>query len=196
MAGAAAAYASPSASHSRSAMHSAWSLVAVNAHLERSLSASNARPGQKIMAKLDHPVTIASGMKLDRGTVLLGRVDGVHRSKKNGPSSVSIVFTEAKMHNGHLIPVKVTVLGAYPFSQADMGLSGSNGPGPAPSHVSPKTKVDQEAGLLADISMHSAVQSRNSAIFRRDKGNLRLRAGTYLQVAIAARHSHHVNRAA
>lgn len=195
IAGAAAAYAAPSPSHSGTSM-SAWHLVGVNAHLERTLNASSARPGQKVEAKLDHPVTTSSGVRLDRGTVLIGTVDSVHRSDHNGPSSISVVFTQAKQHNGHLIPVKVTVLGAYPGSQGGMGFGGSSSPGAPPSHIGSKTKVDQEPGLLSDVSMRSAVQGHNSATFRRSRGNLRLRAGTYLQVAIAARHSHTANRAA
>ncbi len=194
--GANAAYAAPSvsahsasqgtySSESSSSRSQAWHLVGVNAHLQRSINTSSARSGQKVVAKLNEAVTTSSGIRLDRGTLLMGRVAHVSDSSHRGPSSLSIVFTSAKLHNGRVIPVKATVLSAARGSA--YGWEDSSNPlGPAPHHVSPKENVQQKPGLLTDTAMRSAVGNHNSATFVRKNGNIKLLAGTYLQLAIAA----------
>ena len=200
MAGAVAAYGAPSvparaasgaaSSKGSAGMPHSWQLVGVNAHLERSISASSAHPGEKVLAKLNGAVTTSSGIHLGRGTVLMGKVVRASSSRHHGPSRISIVFTRAKLHNGHEIPVKVTVLSASHGSSYGWGPGSSNLLGPAPRHVSSKEMVNQKAGLLTDISMRSSVQGHDSATFLRKDGNIRLVAGTYLQLGIAAHGSH------
>ena len=88
-----------------------------------------------------------------------------------------------------MIPVKATVLSAA-RGNACGWEDCSNPPGPAPHDMSPEENVQQKAGLLTDTAMRSAVGSSNSATFVRKNGNVKLLAGTYLQLAIAAHGSH------
>lgn len=164
-----------------------WHLVGVNARLDHTIETSSARQGQDVQAKLTGSVTTDTGLKLDKGTVLLGRIDNVQAAQNGGGSSLSIVFNRAKLSNGQVIPVKVTVLGAYPASEMQQAVYGDQSMGPAPRHVNPQERVDQESGLLRHVSMHSAVQSHDSATFRKEDGNMKLAAGTFLQVGIAPR---------
>ena len=80
-------------------MSQAWHLVGVNAHLQLAIHASSAHSDQRVVAKLNEAVTTSSGIGLGRGTLLMiGRVAQVSDSRHRGPSSLSIVFTSAKLH--------------------------------------------------------------------------------------------------
>lgn len=186
-----AAFAQPAASTQSGAMQPAqhWHLVGATVRLDHALSTRNTRQGQMVEAKLNGSVKTAEGVDLPKGTELMGRVDRVQASQNGGPSMLSLVFTKAELKDGHTVPVKVTVVGAYPSDEAALAVNGDQTMGSAPQHVSSRARIDQEAGLLSHISMHSAVQSHNSARFEKKDGDFTLKAGTYLQVAIAPRHA-------
>ncbi len=161
-------------------------MVGVNVRLDQQLTTKSATQGQIVAAKLDRAAKTSDGIDLPRGTELLGKVSHVQASQNGGPASFSLLFDKAQLKDGKEIPVKVTILGAYPPGQesADSLYPGDDLLGPAPRHVSPEQRVDQEAGLLSHISMTSAVQSHNSGTFRRKAGNIKLARGTYLQVGV------------
>lgn len=160
-------------------------LTGANARLVHSLDAASARQGQSIEAKLLGSVKTDTGLKLDKGTLLKGTVTDIQKADNGGQSSVTLNFNQAQLRSGKDIPVKVTLLAAFPPSSADQATYGMGDMGTAPQHVNPKLKVDQEAGQLSHISLHSSVQSDNSGTFQDNTGNLKLHAGTYLQVGIA-----------
>lgn len=178
----------PSNIQQNTTMSQSWNLVGVNARLQQKLDANTAHRGEKIEARLNGAVKTASGMKLDRGTELWGRVDRVQASTSGGPSTLSLVFTKARMKDGKTIPVKVTVLGAYPSDEALMAVNGDQTMPPAPRHINNKERIDQEAGMIGHVSLHSAVQARDSATFRDARGNVKLAPGTFLQLGIAPAH--------
>jgi hypothetical protein len=185
-----AAWAQPHAStQKQDTMQRSWNLVGVNAQLQQQLDAKTAHRGEVVRARLNGAVKTANGMRLDRGTELWGKVDQVQASSNGGPSMLSIVFTKARMKDGKTIPVKVTVIGAYPASEAQMAVDGDETMPPAPEHINNKERIDQEAGTIGHVSMHSAVQSRDSATFRDAQGNLKLANGTFLQLGIARANS-------
>lgn len=161
-----------------------WNLVGVTVRLQQKLDARNARPGQEVRARLDGSVK-ADGVRLGKGTELVGKIDQVQASTGGGPSMLSVVFNEAHTKNGRSVPVKVTVIGAYPADEAQMAVNGDQTMPPAPRHVTSDERVDQQAGMLRHVSLHSAVENEDSATFRDDRGNLKLAAGTFLQVGIA-----------
>ncbi len=173
-----------------------WDLVGATVRLDHALSTKNARQGQMVEAKLNSSVRTPDGVDLPKGTELVGRVDHVRASENGGPSALSLVFTKAEMKDGHTIPVKVTVVGAYPSDEASLAVNGDQTMGSAPRHVNPQTRVDQEAGLLNHVSMHSAVASHNSARFEKKDGDFTLKAGTYFQVGIAPRNQNVMNQGA
>jgi len=162
---------------------SAQSLVGVNAKLDRTLDSKSAANGQAVVAKLDGAVTTSDGTKLPKGTELIGKVADV----KNGNGSavsLSLVFTSAKLKDGREIPIKATIVSAYPrIDPVGTGL-GDVTVQPVPAHVSPQGVFQQEPGALAHVTMTSAVKDHNSATFSSDKGNFKLQAGTNLQVGI------------
>lgn len=180
-----AAWAQPYASTHESTMRQqSENLVGATVQLQQKLDAGSAHRGQVIRAKLNDSVK-AGGMHLGRGTELVGRVDRVQASTNGGASALSVVFTHAQLKGGRSIPVKVTVIGAYPADEAQLAVNGMETMPPAPRHVSSMTRIDQQPGLIGHVSLHSAVQSHDSATFRDNRGNLKLGYGTFLQVGIA-----------
>jgi len=162
---------------------SAQSLVGVNTTLDRTLDSKSAATGQVVTAKLDGTVTAADGTKLPKGTELMGKVADVKNT--NGAASVSLVFTSAKLKDGKEIPVKATVLAAYPESDA-VGLTlGDVAEQPAPAQVAGDSVFDQQPGALEHVALSSAVKNHESGTFSSTNGNFKLLAGTSLQVGIA-----------
>jgi hypothetical protein len=160
-------------------------LTGVNARLEQPLDSRSAKSGQAVEAKLDGSVKTTDGVDLPRGTELVGKVNQVQASQKDGPSSISLVFTTAQLKDGKQVPVKATVVAAYPDSDSYAAAYGDDPMGQAPKNVSSQDKFDQEPGTLSNIAMTSAVQNQDSATFSRNRGDIRLSAGTNLQVGIA-----------
>jgi hypothetical protein len=165
-----------------------WQMKGVNARLDQALDVQSARVGQTVEVKLDQSVNTANGAKLPAGTEVWGKVEKVETSQNGAPSLMTLRFTTAALKNGQKIPVKVTVIGAYP---ASAGSSYVNSMGteipPVPSHIRAQDKFTQEPGLLHHIEMKSSVQAHNSATFTDRDGNVKLNRGTYLQLAIAPR---------
>jgi hypothetical protein len=165
-------------------MSSAW-LTGATARLDHTLDAKDAKPGMAVEAKLDHTVKTPDGTKLPGGTELRGTVASVQAPDNGGPSSISLRFDKAELKNGQTVPVKVTLVGAYPSNENQMSSYGQMDMGSAPRRVSPKAKYEQEAGTLSHIAMNSSVSGKNSATFLNKDGDVKLRAGTFLQLGIA-----------
>lgn len=160
-------------------------LTGVTARLDQTINAQTARQGERVEAKLDHTLKSNTGLDLPKGTELVGQVSRVQTSENGGPSQISLVFTNAQLKDGKQVPVKVMLVGAYPASAGGDGGYGQQTMGPAPQHIGPQHKVEQEAGVLNHISMMASAQGHNSATFRDEKGNVKLQQGTYFQVGIA-----------
>lgn len=178
------------------AMAQSLTMTGVNARLNHTLDSKNAVPGQIVSVKIDHAVKTVDGIDLPKGTELMGKVDQVHSSENGGPATLSIVLNQAQMKDGKQVPVKATLIGAYPPGQHSDDLYGTETMGPAPRHISMQEKVDQEPGVLSHTSMTSSVKSHDSAVFRKDNGDVRLAAGTYFQMGIAPANQGGLNQGA
>jgi len=159
---------------------SAQSLVGVNAKLDRTLDSQNAKAGEPVTATLTGTVTTADGVKLKRGTELIGKVADV--KSEGSQVSLALVFDTAKLKDGKQIPVKTTVLAAFPATQGDEDTAML----PPPEHVNGDLTFDQEPGALNHVSVTSAVRNSNSGTFSSNNGNFKLIAGTFLQVGIGS----------
>jgi hypothetical protein len=160
-------------------------LVGVNARLVSTINTDSVKQGQAVTAKLDGTVTTSDGVKLEKGTELVGTVADATPSTNRGPASVTLVFTSAQLKGGKQIPVKVTLLAAYPASAADNATYGDSAIAPPPQHVDPQATVIQEPGMLGNrVELKSAVQGQDSGTFSKTDGNFRLAAGTYFTVGI------------
>jgi hypothetical protein len=164
-------------------------LAGGTARLDHAVDSQNAKTGQTVEARLDHTVKTADGTELPGGTQLRGTVAAVTPSEGGGPSSITLRFDQAALKDGKTVPVKVTVIGAYPNDENQLAIYGEESMGSAQKHVPAQDRFDQEPGTLSHISMTSRVSGQNSATFSKKDGDVRLRAGTFLQVGIAPRGS-------
>lgn len=160
-----------------------WQMAGANTRLDQTINSDSVKPGQAVEAKLDQTVTTGDGVKLDKGTELMGTVSDSAPSAHHGPASVTLQFTKAQLRDGKQIPVKVTLLGAYPAAQGDEATYGQSMIPSAPRHVDAQQTIVQQ-GSSAELK--SSVQGEYSGTFSREDGNFRLSRGTVLQVGIAA----------
>jgi len=163
---------------------SAQSLAGVTTTLDHALSSNSATEGEAVTAKLNSSLR-ADGLDLPRGTELVGKVAEVKAAQNGGQASVSVVFTAAKLKDGKEVPVKATVIAAYPRSAGD-GVEGAGVTmGAAPSQVPSDGAYDQEPGALPHVAMKSAVKNSDSVTFT-SSDNFKLPAGTFLQLGVGA----------
>jgi hypothetical protein len=167
-------------------------LISANASLVGSLDSKNATQGQVVTAKLNSNVKAAESTELPKGTMLLGKVEQVQMSTDKGPAKISIVFDQARLSNGHTVPIKATLLAAYPAETGDFYADSNNNGSLAgvQSHFIPADRqIDQEPGTLSHVAMHSAVASNSSGVFTSKDRNIDLRSGTEFQIALAPENS-------
>jgi hypothetical protein len=164
---------------------SAQSLSGVNTRLVSPLNSQTATEGQTVTVKLDGTVKTADGVKLSRGTELVGKITSVKPSQNGGPASVTLTFTTADLKGGKQIPVKATLLAAYPGDQDVEAQYSESTMNAVASTVPSDQTIDQEPGALPGVALKSAVEAPESGTFSKSKGNFKLAAGTFLQVGIA-----------
>jgi hypothetical protein len=163
-------------------------LVGANARLVNTVDTRKVSPGEAITAKLTSTVKEAGAVELPKGTLLIGRVDQVQASTNGSPATLSVTFDQAKLSDGRTVPVKATLLGAYPADAGNYFVETGNGgalEAGLPASVPADQKIDQEPGTLGNVEMRSSVQSNASGVFTSKDHNIDLKSGTQFQVAIA-----------
>jgi hypothetical protein len=180
-----AAWALPASQPASSTETNASWLAGATARLDHGIDAKDARAGEAIEAKLDHAVKTPDGTELPGGTELRGTVASVQAPAAGSSASITLRFDKAALKDGNTVPVKVTVIGAYPYDEGQLSVYGQESMAPAPTRVSAKARYDQKPGTLSHIAMNSRVSGENSATFINTNGDVKLRAGTFLQLGIA-----------
>jgi hypothetical protein len=165
---------------------SAQTLAGVNTRLVQPLDSATAAPGQAIAVKLDGSVKTTDGVKLPRGTELVGKIAEVKPSQNGGPASVSVVFTTAQLKGGKQIPVKATLLAAYPGDQGVEAQYSDATADTVADNVSGDHQVDQEPGALPGVTLKAAVKDPDSGTFSKAGGNFKLGAGTFFQIGVGS----------
>lgn len=154
-------------------------VATASATLVQNIDSKNASQGEAVTARLTS--NLKGATELPKGTVLVGTVAQVQPSTNGSQASLSIVFDQAQLRDGHKIPIKATIIGAFPEESSDFGPS----PDLVPDTIAPDQQVDQEPGPLSHVSLHSAVQSNTSGVFSSTDRNINLKKGTQLQFAIS-----------
>lgn len=165
---------------------SAQTLTGVNTRLVQPLDSATAAAGQNVTVKLDSGVKTPDGVKLPRGTELVGKIAAVKPSQNGGPASVSVVFTTAQLKGGKQIPVKATLLAAYPGDQGIEAQYNDATVDTVADSVSGSHEVDQEPGALPHVTLKAAVSNADSGTFSRTDGNFKLGAGTFFQIGVGS----------
>lgn len=163
----------------------ALQMVPGQATLVDRLDARRAQPGQQFRATLSNTVWLKNGSELPYGTVLVGTVGADHMQAR-GTSKLALRFTQAKLKDGKVIPIKATIVQVNP---PDPGFDVAYDDQPTNNWNHEELQIDQ-LNALSGVELHSQIASNNSGIFLTNKkDDVRLPAGTELELAIASRHS-------
>jgi hypothetical protein len=161
-------------------------LVSASAELMHGLNSKSTSPGQPVMARLTSDVKTNGQTELAKGTMLIGKVQQVQNANSNGSTSkLSLVFNEARLSDGRQVPIKATLLAAYPPDEIGATESATSYMIDQPRHISSDENTQQDPGTLGNIALTSSVQSDVSGVFLSKSRNINLREGTRLQLAIA-----------
>ncbi len=165
----------------------AMRMVPAQAALDHNLDSNQAQMGHSVTAKLAKTVQLQDGAKLPDGTELTGTVEQDDLGE-TGRSKLALRFTEAKLPDGTVVPVKATIVGiAAPETRGPEGYPMKAGREMPNSWTDGTLRVDQ-LNVNHGIDLHSRISSRNSGVFVSKTGDsLHLNQGTELELAIAAR---------
>ncbi|MBW4040088.1 MAG: hypothetical protein HIU91_14725 [Acidobacteria bacterium] len=168
--------------------HEAMRMVPARAVLDRDLDADKTKDGYEFNAKLAKKVQLDNGPELPEGTILVGKVvkDDMNES---GASKLALRFTEARLKDGQVVPIKATIVGVFKDNGDD-----PNGYPVSPGDEVPNSwndgtlQVDQ-ISVMSGVDLHSKIASKNSGVFvSPTKHNMTIPAESELALAIAARH--------
>jgi len=164
-----------------SAKQEAQLMVPATVDLKGTLDAKKLHADDSFQAVLQRNVQLKNGPKLENGTVLLGTITA--DQMQPGNARFALRFTRARLKNGQTIPIEAMIVEVAPSEKSNRDdIAGRSG------LWSPKTLRIDEIGAVSGFDMHSAVASRNSAVFvSKKKNNLRLGAGSQLVLALAER---------
>jgi hypothetical protein len=166
----------------------AMQMVPARAALVKTLDARKARQGEQFQAKLSQTVQLKNGPKLPSGTQLIGVVGSDDmQNGENGTSKLALRFTEAKLKDGKVVPIKATIVGVFaPEAVNSEGYNVAAGDQQPNSWTDGTLQVDQ-IGALSGVDLHSKIASKNSGVFvSNKKDDVKLKNGSELTLAIAA----------
>jgi hypothetical protein len=108
---------------SSAAMQQAIDMVPAQAYLDQTVDANKVKSGDQITATLSDKVLLKNGTELPDGTELVGQVT-VDQMQNDGTYRLALVFTNAQLRDGKVIPIKATIMGAYgPTKYPTQGLN-------------------------------------------------------------------------
>jgi hypothetical protein len=165
-----------------SAQQEAAMMVPARVAMVKSLDASKDKPGEEFRARLNDTVHLKNGPELPHGTILIGQVT-TDDMQTTGNSRLAIRFTEAKLKDGKVVPLKAMIVGVQPpDSDIPTELDEQT---PLPWNT--KTLQVDQLGVFSGVDLHSRIASQNSGVFvTKTKDNVKLKAGSELTLAVAA----------
>jgi len=182
----ASAQAAPSKDNSSMAMQEAMQMVHALVSPTQTIDATKVQQGDPIKATLTEQVQLKNGTELPRGTELTGQVT-VDQMQNDGTYRLALVFSNAQLKNGTVIPIKATIMRVYP-------PVGYHPVGDALYYAYANThywtdrtvQVDQPDALKG-VALQSRIAGDNSGAFvSKQKDEIRLSTDTLLDLAIAA----------
>ena len=94
----------------QSAQSGALEMVSARVSLSQNLDAKQAKAGDQVRTRLSNTVSLKNGPKLPRGTEILG-VIAENDMQTGGTSKLTLNFTQAKLKDGTVVPIKATNVG-------------------------------------------------------------------------------------
>jgi hypothetical protein len=159
-------------------------MVPARAVLLRTLDAKDDHAGSTFQAKLVQKVTLTNGTVLPNDTILDAEVT-VDDLQQKGKSTLAILFNQAHLKNGSVVPIKATIVGFYvprgggwhdyPVRPGDQ----------VPNSWNDGSLQFDQIGVVGDVDLHSKISSANSGVFvSTKKDNIKLDEGSEIQFAI------------
>jgi len=160
--------------------HITAGLVPAEVELTKTLDTRNDQPGATFKAELRSAVRLKDGTELPKGTLLEGKVAASDDKGKSG-SQLSLMFTDAKLKGGKVIPIEATIVGlADPAIGTD---TNSAYDGPTPWNGS-TTQFDL-TGALNNLDLHSTIGGDTSGtLVASGKSNVKISSGSRLSLAL------------
>ena len=170
-----------SADANSDAMH----MVPATAALKTTYDSSKLKPGDPFNIVLSESVQLQNGPKLPSGTAILGTVT-TDDLNVNGAAKLAVRFTQAKLKNGQIIPIKATIVGVYAPEITNASGSPITPGDQYPNLWTPQTVNIDQVEAISGVDLHSRISSINSGVFVSTKKNdLRLSVGSEIALAIA-----------
>ena len=164
---------SHSSSSAQLASAEALQMVSARVALAENLNADNAKAGDKVRTTLTDPVSLKNGQELPRGTQILG-VIAVDDMQTKGKSKLALNFTQAKLKDGTVVPIKATIVGVYPpESEDEAGNPVVPGDQVRNTFDGHQDGVD-EISALPGVDVHSKIESNVSGVLVSTKHNVKL----------------------
>lgn len=165
-------------------------MVPVQAALIRDVDARKVKLGDTVRAKLSETAHLKNGTELPSGTTIIGTVAADHLHMA-GKSQLTLRFTQAKLKDGKIIPIKATIVGLFPPPSMQGYYDTVASPGVQIADIwNDHTLQVDEPGAVSGVDLHSAIASKNSGTLVSSKNkDIKLRAGSELALAIAAQRS-------
>jgi hypothetical protein len=185
----ASAQAAPSKDTSSAAMQIAREMVPAQASLAQPIDASKVNRGDLIKATLTEKIQLKNGIELPSGTELTGQVT-VDQMQNDGTFSLALVFTNAELKNGTVIPIKATIMRVYALGcrliYHPLGLDIAYAY-PITKYWTDRTLQVDQHDALDGVDLQSRIADSNSGNFvSKKKDGIRLSTETVLGLAIAA----------
>ncbi len=166
----------------------AMRMVPAEAVLREKIDARKLRAGDKFQAALTGTVDLKNGLKLPRGTQLIGTI-AHDKMQTDGTSTLALRFSQARLKDGKVVPIKATIVGVSSPAESSYGY-GSEPSYDAANIWNDKTLGIDQLNVESGVSMHSAIASRNSGVFvTTKKHDVKLPNAEQIALAIAARKS-------
>jgi len=166
----------------------AQTMVPALVELAGSVDARRTQPGQAIQATLHGKVRLKNGTELPSGTVLTGVV-AQDDMQLNGTAKLALTFTDAKLKNGTIVPIKATIMGIYPASSDAYGSEANSEPSAAAIWNSTTLRMDQ-IDAVSGVDLHSDIASADSGVLvSKKKDDVKLGGGIQMVLAIGAEKS-------
>ena len=182
----ASAQAAPSKDTSSAEMQQAMQMVPAQASLAQTIDASKVQQGDQIKATLSEKVKLKNGTELPRGTELTGQVT-VDQMQNDGTYKLALVFTNAQLKNGTVIPIKATIMRVYPPESYYPSGDAINSAYANANYWTDRTLQVDQPDSLTGVELLSRIAGGNSGNFvAKKKDEIRLSTGTVLGLAIAA----------
>ena len=179
------AQAAPSNATSSAATQEVKQVVPAIASLTQTIDAGKVQQGDQVKATLSGKVQLKNGPELPRGTELIGQVT-VDQMQNDGTYRLALVFTNAQLKNGTVIPIKATIMRVYPpVGNHASGDAIYYAYASAHYWTDRTTQVDQPDALQG-VELQSKFAGDNSGNFlSKSKDEIRISTGTLLDLAIA-----------